>query len=194
VLLTLLALSCGDVITVPMRLFKGASAGSHWFDHDPRLNNGFLSSPGTTNVDSIVAHITNYSHPSPYLSFTASPAIARGYALPLGGTKGRIYEIDTTVSSLQLVDPVAEIAKAYGNLGTYKGPVWATHHDGDAGLLSALASGVPPPAPVAHRRGTTRTPTFMPHLQALVFALRDAEVLIVGNPPASCIVDSWDVP
>lgn len=176
-------------------MFKGASAGSHWFDHDPRTSNGFVSSPGMQDVDSIVAHITSYSHPSPYLSFTASPAIARGYALPLGYTaRGRIYEIDTDKLKLALVDPLAEIVKAYGVLAKFAGPLWVTHHNGDAGLLGAIAAGQAPPSPVLHRRNAQVVPTVMPHLQALVFALRDAEVLVVGNPPAACIVDAWDVP
>jgi hypothetical protein len=181
-----------------MRLFKGASAGSHWYVHDPRTNNGFVSSPGTKDVAAIVNHITNYSHPSPYLSFTASPAIARGYALPIGGSVGRIYEIyeieTAKLSPVELYDPLFEITTAYGKLAKFKGPLWTTHHEGDAGLLSAVAEGRTPRAPVPHRRHAQRPPQVGAHLQAVVFALRDAEVLLAGNLPSTCIVDAWDVP
>src|SRR5262249_23673652 len=79
--------------------------------------------PGITNAAAIASHITSFSHPSPYLSFSASPAIARRYALPRGTVKGRIFEIDTTVISLTLVDPVQEIATAFGLLGHAHGTV-----------------------------------------------------------------------
>lgn len=178
-----------------MRLFKGASAGSHWYVQDPRTNSGFVSSPGTKDVAALVNHITNYSHPSPYLSFTASPAIAREYALPVGGSRGRIYEIETAMlSPVELYDPLFEITTAYGKLAKFKGPVWATHHEGGAGLLSAIAEGRSSGAPVPHRRNAQRAPQVSQHLQAVVFALRDAEVLLAGNLPSTCIVDAWDVP
>lgn len=177
-----------------MRLYKGASDGSHWFRNDPRTGHGFASTPGIQDVHAIVSHITSYSHPSPFLSFTASPAVARSYALPAGGTRGRIYVIETTTLAAELVDPAAEITRGYGSLTKHTGHLWPTHHDGDQELLGALAAGRAPPSPVPHLRNTTRVPVFQPSLQALVYALRDAEVLVSGNIASSCVVDSWDVP
>ena len=120
-----------------MLLYKGAAEGTYWYDRDPRVHRGFSSSPGITNAAAVAAHITSFSHPSPYLSFSASPAIARRYALPRGGRKGRIYEIDTTVTSLTLIDPVQEIAAAFGPLGQAHAtiPLWSTHHTGDSDLV-----------------------------------------------------------
>ena len=42
--------------------------------------------------------------------------------------------------------------------------------------------------------GTVRSANLMPQLEALVRALRDSEILAVGNIPASCVIFRHPVP
>lgn len=118
--------------TIPT-LFKGAAPGTHWHQTDARIC-GFTAAanrPHTTNA--VLGHVTNYSHPSPYLSLSFSFAVARQYALrgPLGlataATPGFVYEVDlsTIADPPRAFDTLVEIAKV-GN---------ANEHNGDQGLL-----------------------------------------------------------
>ncbi|MDG4603388.1 MAG: hypothetical protein P9C48_09030 [Defluviicoccus sp.] len=42
-------------------------------------------------------------------------------------------------------------------------------------------------------QGTPRAPNLSPELETLVRALRDAEILAVGNVPASCVRSRYEV-
>lgn len=180
-----------------MVLYKGAGPGSHWWNNNAQLT-GFTVAAAIWNASRMVRHITAFSHPSPYLSFSASFAVAREYALdgPAGAASqaqpGTVYEIDTALcpAQLPLVDPANAILTANPALGVGNLP---THHDGGQDLILDIASPAlhatvlttPPP-----RLGNALPagPAIQRELQAVVFALRDAEVLIAGNVPANCIV------
>jgi hypothetical protein len=184
-------------------LYKGAGPGSHWWTTDPRTAGGFVSVPmALSSAASAVRHITAFSHPSPYLSFSASFAVARQYALdgPRGsasaGQPGYVWEVDTAIGGVSVTDPLALIASAVGLAAGL--PRLPTHHDGEQDLILGVAAPTMHPAAltsVPHRPGVMAAPagpTVTPDFSALVFALRDAEVLVDRVPPA-CVVHRHDV-
>ena len=184
-------------------LYKGAGPGTHWWSTDPRLTGGFLASPGVADVNSLIRHIVRFSHPSPCLSFTASFDVARSYALtgPKGvattSMPGYVYEVDSgRVPGLKLRDPALEILSANPIIGsTSRLP---THHDGGQNIILAIASPVRFKAvllkpPFRAGSANLRPPLVTDELHAVIFALRDAEVMTELQVPAACIVHRHDV-
>jgi hypothetical protein len=176
-----------------MRLFKGAAPGTHWARNDARAT-GFHSAPGLPPSPGAAArHIAIAPNPSPWVSFTSSYAIACDYAAPgaTAASPGFVYEIDpsraTKAVPLRLFDPISIIAR----LGL--------HHDHNGGqdLILGVA------APSLHGSVLTGTPLqlvrppigarYSEEFQALVFALRDAEIL-AQVVPQSCIVARHQIP
>jgi hypothetical protein len=175
-------------------LYKGAGPGTHWHINDACVQ-GFVCArrrPPTANA--VVTHITNYSHPSPYLSFSTSYAVARQYALSGPGgiasaaNPGYVYEVDLAACTgghstfnAVIFNPVQELA----NLGI------SHEHNGDQALIVGVASGSPHDpvfaASIPQAGGGMTLPTVTKELRALVYSLRDAEVLITRVPPA-CVV------
>jgi hypothetical protein len=178
-------------------LYKGAGPGSHWWANDPRITGFFTQPMALPSAASAVRHITAFSHPSPYLSFSASFAVARQYALdgPLGpatqATPGYVWEVDTAIGGITPTDPLALIAAAVGLAAGL--PRLPTHHDGEPELILGVAAPSLHPAVltrVPHRPGVMAAqagPIVTPEFSALVFALRDAEVLADRVPPP-CVV------
>jgi hypothetical protein len=93
-------------------------------------------------------------------------------------------------SGYDLIDPVAEIAAINSN------PLTSSYtHDGNQHFLLGVVS----PTAFAHYRNaltqragswaTPRPPNLTEELEAMVRALRDAEVLAIGHLPAACITD-----
>ena len=175
-------------------LYKGAGPGTHWHKKNA-CDGGFTPAanrPYTTNA--VVDHIVHYSHPSPYISLTASFAVARQYALsgPDGTASdtnpGYVYEIDLSAcntTKLRIFNPIAEISKTG----------LAHEHNGDQGLVLGVASSTHESVlktPVLQAGGRKAIPSASTTLKALVNALRDAEVL-TGKVPASCIVNRLSV-
>ena len=186
-----------------MIFYKGAGPGTHWWTNDARIT-GFSASPGVANTNSMVRHITAYSHPSPMLSFSASFAVARSYALSgpagraLASSPGYVYEIDITQGGLSpalLKDPVREILNSNPDVGTVA--LLPTHHDGGQNLLHAIASpsrfGATLGTPPIRRGPNPRPPVVSDRLQAVIFALRDAEVLVSANVASACVVTRYNV-
>jgi hypothetical protein len=185
-------------------LYKGAGPGSHWWTYDPRLTGLFTQPIAIPSAASAVRHITAFSHPSPYLSLSASFAVARQYALdgPNGPATltapGYVWQVDTAIGGnvVALTDPVALIASAVGPAAGL--PRLPTHHDGEQSLILGVAAPSLHLAElncVPHRPGTMAVPAgpmVTPEFQALVFALRDAEVL-ADRIPAACVVHRHDV-
>lgn len=184
--------------------FKGAGPGTHWWNNDARLQ-GFSVSPGMQNINAIIRHITAYSYPSPYLSFTASFAVAQIYALvgPDGlatqSMPGYVYEIDVTTdptAGLRLIDPIQEILASNPPLGTV--PLLPTHHDGGQDLILAIASpgsyptvlATPPPRP---GNPIPTPPIVQRPFQAVIFVLRDAEILVATHVSPACIIHRHNV-
>lgn len=177
-----------------MILFKGAGPGTHWHVNDPR-STGFTTSSGAfpDNRDSAIRHILSYSYPSPYISFSHSYAIALTYALtgPSGiatpVNPGYVYEVDTSLASVMIIDPVAKVARKFHS----------HEHDGEQDLIFGILDRSSFPGAITsppHRRPTSPPkPPFVPNsLEAIIFACRDAEVF-VSSMPAACVVNRYPV-
>jgi hypothetical protein len=142
-------------------------------------------------------HVARGSVTSPYISLTRSFGVARSYAivgraLASPSTPGFVYEIEIekpTVS--QLIDPVKAVAE--------KLPP-SYHHDGAQEFLHGVID------PVGHLKqlqahilqppGTSSTPrpaNLSIELETIVRALRDAEILMQGNLPASLVRNQFPV-
>ena len=174
-------------------LYKGAGPGTHWHIHDPRTVGGFTIGAMPATQNGLRRHITNYSFPSAYLSFSTSFAIARAYALggPAGvasaASPGYVYEVDLSAITAPpaLIDPVSAIAS--GASGTL-----SHHHDGAGSLIVEIANG----GSLSHCHqcgGGMLTPAVSQHLKALIFAIRDAEVLLGSNVLAGAVVNRHSV-
>lgn len=194
-----------------MYLYKGAGPGTHWFVHDPRTAGGFLVAPVSTGPSAIVRHIVNYSWPSAYTSFSASYAAACEYALsgPAGtataANPGFVYEIDVHLAlaaGVRFLDPAQVILGANPPVGA-AGHV-PTHHDGGADLIRGVADPLQagiltasprrPTNPAVPAGPTVRTggpPVVHSELRAVIFALRDSEVLATTNVEAGCITQRY---
>lgn len=171
-------------------LYKGAGPGTHWHLNDARLS-GFTSAANSVaNRNAVVRHIVAYSHPSPLVSLSSSFAVAREYALsgPAGlATKaapGFVYEIDLSVvprASAAVLDPLLMVVRS----------ALSHMHSGAQSLILAVAQNLPF-APCHHSGGKSLPPTVPQELRALVYALRDAEVL-APVVPSACVVNRHNV-
>jgi hypothetical protein len=174
-------------------LYKGASPDTHWHRTDPR-HTGFIVSGGQPHSPSLVTqHISYASHPSPYLSFTLSYAVAREYGR-IGATRrkpGFVYAVDTALDpTLRVLDPVLTLAQAYSPIH---------EHDGCPKLVPAIASKGTGhaarvlTAPPARLSTLPRPPSWRNELQAVIYSLRDAEILVHGAVPSTCITQRFTV-
>lgn len=171
--------------------------GSFWHKTDARTAGFTPQSPGTTpGIFPLISHIARGTVTSPYISLTRSYGVACDYALVVPATKGNpayVYQVeidDPVPGGLALIDPVKE-------LGAHlPGPLQSMsyQHDGNSTFLLGVvdpngheaflqAPRVQPPPGGGARHPASLTP----ELEALVRALRDAEILAVGNIPASCV-------
>lgn len=177
-----------------MILFKGAGPGTHWHINDPR-STGFTTSPGAfpDNRDSAIRHILSYSYPSPYISFSHSYAVALTYALkgPSGlatpMNPGYVYEVDTSLAPVVIVDPLAKVARTFHS----------HKHDGEQDLIFGILDRHRFPGAIAnHPRRRPKSPPKPPStpdsLEAIIFACRDSELFVLSMP-ATCIVKRYDV-
>lgn len=110
-----------------------------------------------------------------------------------------MYEIDIPDPppyGLRVIDPLAEIAS--NNVNPLISPSY--HHDGGPNFLLGVVD------PVSHRSfltapvvtppgmgGIARSPNLSLELEAMVFALRDAEILVVGQLPRALVINRFDV-
>jgi hypothetical protein len=170
-------------------LYKGAGPGTHWHSNDARLSGFTSAASSVANRNAVVRHIVAYSHPSPLVSLTSSFAVAREYALsgPAGlatkGAPGFVYEIDlSVVSESSLLDPLFMVVK---------GGALSHMHSGAQSLILAVAQNLPF-APCHHAGGKSLPPAVPQELRALVYALRDAEVL-APVVPSACVVNRHNV-
>lgn len=169
-------------------LYKGAGSGTHWSLNDATQTGFSSASDRDDTPDAVMRHIVSYSHPSPYLSFTTSYAVAYDYAAKGAGQgPGYVYEIDTSRLPEQFIDPIRALARSIPGMRPLLG-----EHDGGQDLILAVSSiGVVGDALMTppRRLGTVLhgPARFTPEFQALVFALRDAEVLL-RSVPAGCVV------
>jgi hypothetical protein len=194
-----------------MYLYKGAGPGTHWFINDPRTAGGFLVAPVSSGPSAVIRHIVNYSWPSAYTSFSASFAAACEYALngPAGTASavnpGYVYEIDVQLAldaGVRFVDPAQVILGANPPVGV--AGLVPTHHDGGADLIRGIADPLQaailttsprrptnPAVPAGPASRAGGPPVVHPHLRAVIFALRDSEVLATTNVGAGCITQRY---
>jgi hypothetical protein len=173
-------------------LFKGAAPGTYWRLNDPTVR-GFQA-PGTLapGVPTMITHITTASaSSSPYLSFTASFAVAHSYASAgaTASTPGAIYEVDVT--GLGVVDPIRSISGHSAFRPNSQLPL-PSHHDGGQDLILGVAAShlhgsVLITPPVTANTHVPNPPIVTTDFRALVYALRDAEVLVLAPVAARCI-------
>jgi hypothetical protein len=186
--------------------YRGAGVGTYWYENDARLNGFTPQSPGTApSIDRLMHHVARGTVKSPYISLTRSYGVACVYAVFSGRTQptetdpGYVYEIEIGAPlppGLQLLDPVKEVAMAAPE------PLDSIsyQHDGLPDFLLGvmkpmemgqfLMASCPQPPPSG---GTPRPPNLTIELETLVRALRDAEILAVGNIPAAYIQNRYNV-
>ncbi|VIO76096.1 hypothetical protein CI41S_50960 [Bradyrhizobium ivorense] len=186
------------------RLYKGVRIGT--FLHGQNLMQTGIparNARSSVTVGSIEHHIARGTTTSPLISLTKSFGVARDYALkgslskPSATNPAYVYEIDVPdplPSAIKIVDPVAEIVAAQ-KLSVLTNSSY--HHDGDQSFLHfvvnpLLRAHMSPMAPRPGGGSSSPVVMTMP-LEAMVFALRDAEVLVVGNLPPSMIIHRHDV-
>nr|WP_294528030.1 hypothetical protein [uncultured Rhodopila sp.] len=189
------------------RFYKGVGVGTYLHDEElrgrgPRTNGIAPVKPGGgRGITDIIAHIVYGTTSSPCVSVTKSFAIASQYAIGFGtvwptpADPAYVYVIDIpdpipAKAGFDVVDPVAEIAYINRN------PLKSTYaHDGDQDFLLGVVN----PARFAHHRtaltkrpgpwATPRPANLSLELEAMVRALRDSEVLVIGHIPAACVTD-----
>ena len=191
--------------------YKGAGVGTHWHIHDSR-EVGFEARSPTTQptIKALITHVAEGTTNSPYISLTRSYAVAWDYAVR-GGTdirtldkRGYVYEIEIDVPlpfGLELFDPVKEVARSLPNpidVDSEGGYPFYQHNG-----LPTFLLGVVSPESMAHFQvgrqpqppgpGASCPPNLTPQLEALVKALRDAEVLLHGHIPSSCVKNRFEV-
>ena len=144
----------------------------------------------------IIAHVSRGLTQSPYVSLSRSYAVALHYALETGTSQptvhapGYVYELEINGgSNVQLIDPVQEIAAAA------PGPLAAVgyQHDGHPTVLLGVVSPLlafflhipvkQPGVPTG-----VRLANVSPFIWGLAAALRDSEVLAIGNIPRACVI------
>lgn len=191
--------------------YKGAGIGTHWHINDSREVGFTAISPTTRHtIEALVTHIAKGTANSPYISLTRSYAVAWDYAMN-GGTEiptsinpGYVYEIEINISllsQLKLFDPIKEVAidlpvpidvNSEEEISFYQ-------HNGLPNFLLGVVNPrdmsdfqvgrqPQPPGP-----GVPCPPNLTPQLEALVNALRDAEILAYGHIPAHCIKNRFNV-
>jgi hypothetical protein len=163
-------------------------------------------SPGARyNVDVLMDHIDGKTALTPCISLSRSYGVAEDYArnasrkVPTRADPAYVYEIEVSdfpPPRPDVVDPVQEIANALP-------PPLASHsyhHDGDQTFLLGVVdpangfAGRPIRYPsLIGYAPTPRPPVLSRELQSLVRALRDAEIVVIGNLPATCIINRFDV-
>ena len=185
--------------------YRGAGPGTYWAIQDARLEGFVPRQPGMApNSTQLMNHIRLGTTTSPYTSLSRSFGVARQYALvgtngiAESSNPGYVYEVeldDPLPAGLQVLDPIQTIAEVLNSpLST---PSY--HHDGDQGFVLGvidplnnrhlLTAPIRTPLPGA----TARPANLSEHLETLLRALRDAEILAVGNIPANRVVNRYDV-
>ena len=191
--------------------YKGAGLGTHWHIHDSQRVGFTARAPETgSTTEALMAHITAGTINSPYISLTRSYAVAWHYAVRSGtiirtpDKPGYVYEIEIDIplpSGLKLVDPVKEVAMSLPNpidVDSQGGYPFYQHNGLPHFLLGVVGLGdmskfqvgrqPQPPGP-----GVPCPPNLTPQLEVFVNALRDAEILLHGHIPPSCVKNRFEV-
>jgi hypothetical protein len=180
--------------------YKGVGVGTYLHINDPKTGGIPPRSPALSyNVGVAMRHIARATTTSPCVSLTRSYGVAEMYAreasltFPTPAVQAFVYEVDIpdpVPPGLTLIDPVKEIG------ATLPSPVTSLSyfHDGDKDFILGVAS---PSLMATHLHAPIRQPpgsgganrpaNLTLELEALVRALRDAEVLVFGTVPAALV-------
>ena len=156
-------------------------------------------------------HVARGTTNSPCVSLTRSYGVAKWYAItasrnpPTSGNPAHVYEIefDPLPPGLQLIDPVMAVTDAFRSASWPPGSA-PYYHDGAPEFLVGVAgytlfprlagrilkTPYPQPPPGG---GTSRPPNLTIELETFVRVLRDAEILVAGTIPTSCIRNDIDI-
>lgn len=182
------------------RLYKGVGLGTYLHGTNLKLTGITARNPGVPpSTSAVEQHIARGTITSPLISLTKSFGVARDYAIdgsfhpPTSANPAHVWELDIPdplPPGVTLIDPVHYIAAAQ-QLYLLSGSSY--HHDGDQRFLQfvvdpRLRAGGHPLAPRPAGMGAPNPVTLTIALETLVFALRDAEVLAVGNVPGSLMI------
>ena len=192
-------------------IYKGAGLGTHWHSHDSCRVGFTARSPETgPSTAMLINHVATGTVNSPYISLTRSYAVAWDYAMsggadvPTPDKPGYIYEIEIDIplpSGLKLLDPVKEVALSLQTpIDTdFQEELPFYQHNG----LPTFLLGVVDPITMLHLQigrqpqppgpGVPCPPNLTPQLKAFVNALRDAEILLHGHIPPSCVKNRFEV-
>ncbi len=189
--------------------YKGSGVGTHWHVNDSRQVGFTARSPQTTpTTDALIDHIATSTANSPYISLTCSYAVAWDYAMrgeidiPTQDNPAYVYEIEIEnplPTDLKLLDPIKEVALSLQDPTDIEKEFSFYQHNGlpnflfgvvDPQNMSDFQVGRRPQPPGP---GERCVPNLTPQLGALVNALRDAEILVHGHIPASCVKNRFDV-
>ena len=179
--------------------YRGAGLGTYWHTNNA-MQEGFTpQSPQLNHTPSLlINHIARGTVTSPYISLTQSYGVAWDYAVtfsrarPTQQNPAYVYQVeinDPPPKGPHLLDPVKEIAASAPS------PPAAIpyHHDGLPSFLLGVVSSstmrlhLNRPIKQPPGGGTLRSANLTLELEAIVRALRDAELLVVGDIPDSCV-------
>ncbi len=186
------------------RFYKGIGVGTFLHAKDLRVTGIAPRNPGAihSNVD-LMFHVARGTTVSPYVSLTRSFGVARDYAIDASRTRpsatqpAYVYSVDIAPShGVTILDPTWEVAKHNGN--PFASPSY--QHDGAQSFLLGVVDPVmmgaylsaPCPQPRIAAGGTVRAPNLSLELETMVRALRDSELVVVGNIPRSCVSNRFD--
>lgn len=186
--------------------FRGAGIGTYWHDNDARTEGFCAWKPGMDrSLQTMIDHIKDGTISSPFISLTRSFSIARSYAVgcahgsPTEEKPAFVYQIEIAAPlppGLVIVDPVCEILRDFQspvNGATYQ-------HDGNADFLIGVIDRYhyqdmlkrtihsPPPG-----GAIPRTANLSQELEAIICALRDAELLAIGSIPKNCVTKRYPI-
>jgi hypothetical protein len=184
--------------------YKGIGAGTHHHATPfPHVGLTARNPGGTRSTNAVISHICRGTTTTPFISLSRSYGVAEMYAYagqvpPTQAMPGHVWEIeinDPAPRGVIVIDPVHEISQ------THRDPLapMSYQHDGDQTFLLGV---VDPNGGTKYLRNHVRqpgdqnghrTPNLTNDLHALVLALRDAEVMVIGTIPQSCFINSWDV-
>ena len=191
-----------DIFEMVTLLYKGVGVGTYHHPYDLRARGITPRNPAASfNIIAVLQHVARGTTTSPCISLTKSFGVAKdyavnsGFAAPTPTTPAYVYEIQVPNEALlPIIDPVAFIASNHSN--PLISPSY--HHDGDQGFLGNVAyPSLHPGGAIAPRPpgmgGATSAPILSIELETIVYALRDAEILVSGNIPSSWITYRYDI-
>ena len=193
--------------------YKGAGVGTHWHANDSRQI-GFTARAPEANpsTEALIHHIASGTHNSPYISLTRSYAVAWNYAMrggtadiiPTKNNPGYVYALEICKplsSGLKLFDPIREVALSLQDLSHAEIQESSSFYQHN-GLPDFLLGVVDPERMLDYQVGRLPKPpgpgekcppNLTPQLKSLVNTLRDAEILVYGHIPPSCVKERFDV-